>query len=282
MNAASTSTANEPPDIQALRDFLAASRRLFVLTGAGCSTASGLPAYRDESGAWKHRQPMTLQRFFGDPLDRARYWARSLIGWRRFGGAQPNPAHVALARWEARQRTIGLLTQNVDGLHQAAGSRNVVDLHGRIDQVICLGCGQRSPRNALQRRLLQSNPSWATLDAGDAPDGDARLEVTDFDGFIVPACAACGGVLKPDVVFFGENVPRERVDAAMQWVDRCDALLVIGSSLTVWSGYRFAVAAANAGKPVAAINRGVTRANALLSIKVDADCVDTLVTLGDI
>lgn len=279
MNAsfsASVSSDAEPSNVDAMRRFVDRHPRLFVLTGAGCSTGSGIPDYRDESGAWKRTPPVTVQAFTGDPATRARYWARSLIGWRRFGRAVPNLAHQSLAQLEAQGRLSGLLTQNVDGLHQAAGSRDVIDLHGRLDSIRCLACEQCTPRPALQSRLVAANPDWAALDAADAPDGDADLEAADFSGFTIPACEACGGMLKPDVVFFGENVPRERVDRAMDWLRNSDAMLVVGSSLMVYSGYRFAVAAKAAGKPIAAINRGVTRADDLLTLKLDADCGNAL------
>ncbi|MEP7042776.1 MAG: NAD-dependent protein deacetylase [Dokdonella sp.] len=256
----------------ALREFLQRHRRLFVLTGAGCSTASGIPDYRDADGGWKRRPPVTYQAFVGDPLTRSRYWARSLIGWRRFGHARPNDSHAALAELEANGRVEVLLTQNVDGLHQAAGSRNVIDLHGRLDQVRCLGCERLIGREDFQRELERRNPHWALLDAVDAPDGDADLEGLDSSTFSVPACAACDGMQKPDVVFFGENVPRERVDRAGAHLDAADAMLVVGSSLMVFSGYRFARAAARAGKPIAAINLGRTRADDLLVLKVERDC----------
>ena len=269
------------PETDALREFIDRHPRLFVLSGAGCSTGSGIPDYRDAEGAWKRTPPITLSVFLDQPMQRARYWARSMIGWQRFGTATPNRGHRALALLEQRDRIEGVLTQNVDGLHQAAGSRNVIDLHGRMDTIGCLACEERTPRQALQQRLLAANPSWAMLDAAVAPDGDADLERADFSDFVIPACELCGGIVKPDVVFFGENVPRERVDTAMAWLANCDAMLVVGSSLMVYSGYRFAVAAQRLGKPVAAINRGVTRADDLLDLKIDDDCSDALVSLLD-
>ena len=264
-----------------LGEFIARHRKLFVLTGAGCSTDSGIPDYRDENGDWKRTRPVMFQAFMGDLHTRRRYWARSLVGWRRFGHAQPNDAHRALARLEQRGRTEVLVTQNVDGLHQSAGSTGVIDLHGRLDQVRCMGCEQRSDREELQRRLLDLNPAWERLDARDAPDGDADLDGLDFSGFGIPACTHCGGILKPDVVFFGESVPRDRVTAAMEAVERADAVLVIGSSLMVYSGYRFAHAASKAGKPIAAVNLGRTRADALLALKVNQPCVSALAFLLD-
>jgi NAD-dependent SIR2 family protein deacetylase len=262
-----------------LPQFVAAHRRLFVLTGAGCSTDSGIPDYRDANGGWKRPQPVTYQAFVGDVATRQRYWARSLVGWRRFGRAEPNAAHHALARLERQGKLTLLLTQNVDRLHQAAGSEDVVDLHGRLDLVRCLCCERRLPRTDFQATLLHLNPDWAALDAEDAPDGDADLDGLDFSRFQVPPCPHCAGLLKPDVVFFGENVPRERVDASMQALHEADAMLVVGSSLMVYSGYRFANAAARAGKPIAAVNLGHTRADPLLSLKVVQSCAQALAFL---
>ena len=264
-----------------LAEFIQRYPKLFVLTGAGCSTASGIPDYRDENGDWKQAQPVLFQAFVGDLHTRRRYWARSLIGWRRFGHARPNDAHRALARLEHEGRAELLVTQNVDGLHQSAGSIRVIDLHGRLDQVRCLGCERRSDREYLQSRLVDLNPSWGRLDARDAPDGDANLDGVDFSSFKIPACEHCGGILKPDVVFFGESVPRERVTAAMDAVERADAMLVIGSSLMVYSGFRFVQAASKAGKPIAAVNLGRTRADELLALKVNQPCVAALAFLLD-
>jgi NAD-dependent SIR2 family protein deacetylase len=259
-----------------LREFVEAHPRLFVLTGAGCSTDSGIPDYRDTNGGWKRPQPVTYQAFMGEKTTRQRYWARSLVGWRRFGRAEPNATHRALARLEQQGRVATLLTQNVDGLHQAAGHRNVIDLHGRLDEVRCMSCDVRLPRDTFQQSLVKLNPAWALLGAGDAPDGDADLEGRDFSRFDVPACPACGGILKPDVVFFGENVPRHRVDAAVTSLNEADAMLVVGSSLMVFSGYRFAAAAAREGKPIAAVNLGKTRADPLLSLKIEQSCAQAL------
>jgi NAD-dependent SIR2 family protein deacetylase len=259
-----------------LRDFMDAHPRLFVLTGAGCSTDSGIPDYRDTNGGWKRPQPVTYQAFMGETSTRQRYWARSLVGWRRFGRARPNATHHALARLEQQGRLTTLLTQNVDGLHQAAGHRDVIDLHGRLNEVRCMGCTVRLPRDTFQQALVELNPAWALLDAGDAPDGDADLDGRDFSSFDVPPCPRCGGILKPDVVFFGENVPRERVDAAVTSLNESDAVLVVGSSLMVFSGYRFAAAAARAGKPIAAVNMGRTRADPLLTLKIEQSCAEAL------
>ncbi len=264
-----------------LAEFIQRHSRLFVLTGAGCSTDSGIPDYRDENGDWKRARPVMFQAFVGDLHTRRRYWARSMVGWRRFGHAHPNDAHRALARLEQQGRIEVLVTQNVDGLHQSAGSTGVIDLHGRLDQVRCMGCERRSDRERMQCRLLELNPAWTNLDARDAPDGDADLEQLDFSGFEIPACQDCGGLLKPDVVFFGESVPAQRVAAALLAVQTADAMLVIGSSLMVYSGYRFAQAASQAGKPIAAVNLGRTRADALLALKVNQPCVPALAFLLD-
>jgi len=274
--AVAATSSRGPFTSDSLRTFLDCHRRLFVLTGAGCSTASGIPDYRDDNGDWKRAQPVMLQRFLADVDTRKRYWARSLVGWQRMHAARPNDAHRALAVLEQTEGIELLVTQNVDGLHQAAGSREVIDLHGRIDVVRCLDCGERVPRGDVQVELVQRNPRFATLDALTAPDGDADLESLSFEGFDVPACVRCGGLLKPDVVFFGEGVPKARVDQAMAALHRADAMLVIGSSLMVYSGYRFAVAMAERGRPIAAINLGRTRADDLLAFKITERCTDVL------
>ena len=259
-------------ECSSLEDFIDRHRRLFVLTGAGCSTGSGIPDYRDAEGQWKRAQPVTFQAFMADEKTRRRYWARSLVGWRRIRRARPNDAHRALARLETMGGIELILTQNVDRLHQAAGSARVIDLHGRIDLVRCLDCELRSPRDDLQDELGRLNPDWRGLDATEAPDGDADLDSADFASFTVPSCRRSGGVLKPDVVFFGENVPRDRVDAAARRLDEADAMLIVGSSLMVYSGFRFVERAAGAGKPVAAVNLGRTRADALLTLKAEQAC----------
>jgi NAD-dependent SIR2 family protein deacetylase len=263
-------------DYASLQDFIDRHQRLFILTGAGCSTPSGIPDYRDAEGQWKRAQPVTYQAFMGEEKTRRRYWARSLIGWRLIRQAGPNDAHRALAGLEARGRTELLLTQNVDRLHQAAGSARVIDLHGRIDRVRCMDCEARSPRDAFQDELGGLNPDWLHLDAAEAPDGDADLEGADFSSFVIPPCRRCGGVLKPDVVFFGENVPRDRVDAAFRHLDKADAMLIVGSSLMVYSGFRFVQMAARAGIPIAAVNLGRTRADEMLALKVEETCESAL------
>jgi NAD-dependent SIR2 family protein deacetylase len=262
-----------------LPDFVDRHIRLFILTGAGCSTASGIPDYRDANGDWKRSQPMTFQTFVSSHAARQRYWARSMTGWRRFGQVQPNGVHRALARLEALNRCASIVTQNVDRLHQAAGSTRVIDLHGRLDQIRCLACERCTSRSAFQDELCRCNPEWADLDAVAAPDGDADLGTFDFAAFVVPPCGMCGGVLKPDVVFFGETVPTKRREAAMRHLAEADAMLIVGSSLMVYSGFRFVQAAASAGKPIAAVNLGRTRADTLLSLKVEEPCEAALAFL---
>lgn len=264
---------------QPLPAFIAAHRRLLVITGAGISTASGIPDYRDRAGAWKRPQPMTWQAFTGSPAARRRYWARSLVGWQRFGQARPNASHHALAALQRQGQVQALVTQNVDGLHSAAGSVDVIDLHGRLDRVICLQCGQRNARVDFQQRLTAANPGWEQLPAGIAPDGDADLDEVDFSRFSVPDCLHCGGLLKPDVVFFGESVPRSRVEAVHAHLDAADGVLVVGSSLMVWSGLRFVRAAVQAGLPVAILNQGTTRADDLATLKLEQDCAAALAFL---
>jgi NAD-dependent SIR2 family protein deacetylase len=262
-----------------IQGFIERYRLIFVLTGAGCSTSSGIPDYRDADGQWKRTQPVTFQAFMAEEAVRRRYWARSLLGWRRFSRAGPNDAHRALARLEAIGKTELLLTQNVDRLHQAAGSVRVIDLHGRLDRVRCMECELRLPRDEFQVEMGRLNPDWLALDAADAPDGDADLEAADFSTFAVPSCRRCGGVLKPDVVFFGENVPRDRVDAAQRHLMQADAVLIVGSSLMVYSGFRFVQWATSAGKPAAAVNLGRTRADGLIALKVEQACEEALAFL---
>ncbi|MDH3769302.1 MAG: NAD-dependent protein deacetylase, partial [Gammaproteobacteria bacterium] len=261
--------------VEALISLIDISRHLVVLTGAGCSTESGIPDYRDAEGEWKHSRPIQYPDFVRSHATRQRYWARSMIGWQRVADARPNRAHVALARLEHAGKIRHLITQNIDGLHQLAGSRNVIDLHGRLANVLCLACGRRQTRKALQRELLSLNPDWQRFNVVAAPDGDARLE-TDFRSFRVPDCGRCGGFLKPDVVFFGENVPSERVAESLHELAAADTLLVAGSSLMVWSGLRYVRAASKRGIPTALINLGRTRADELFTHRVNLNCGDTL------
>lgn len=262
--------------VAALRDWLDRHRRIFVLTGAGCSTGSGIPDYRDANGDWKRAPPVTYQALVGDPVVYRRYWARASVGWPRFLSARPNGAHAALAALEARGQVQLLLTQNVDGLHQRAGSQRAIDLHGRLDAVICLQCATRVARAHVQDDIERRNPGWQGRLLGVAPDGDADIDDDSIPDFVAPRCLLCGGLLKPDVVFFGENVPRERVQRAKDALDAADAMLVVGSSLMVYSGFRFARLAAAAGLPLAIVNRGRTRADDIASLKLDADIGATL------
>ncbi|MFO1205039.1 MAG: NAD-dependent protein deacetylase [Burkholderiales bacterium] len=259
-----------------LAAFVRAYPRLFVLTGAGLSTDSGIPDYRDGEGRWKRSSPVTLQEFLRADAVRRRYWARSMIGWPIMSGARPNAAHRALAQLQAAGHVRQLVTQNVDELHQRAGSVDVVELHGSIARVGCLDCGTELSRAALQGMLEAANPAHRCLSAAAAPDGDADVEPAALAEFEVPACPHCGGLLKPSVVFFGENVPRPRVDTAMRALEEADAMLVVGSSLMVYSGYRFCEHAQRLGKPIAAINLGRTRADHLLSLKVERPCAEGL------
>lgn len=269
-----TATAGDAP----LAAFIRRHPRLLVLTGAGCSVASGIPEYRDHDGAWKSRPPVRYADFVESAAARRRYWARSVFGWARIAGAEPGAVHRALARLEQAGHARTVVTQNVDALHQRAGSRRVIDLHGRLDEVECLECGTRIGRADVQDVLVSWNGPFLAalgqaLGAAPAarPDGDAQVDA-DFEGFRVPDCPSCGGVLKPAVVFFGENVPRSRVDAALAALAAADALLVVGSSLMVFSGFRFCLAARELRKPVAAVNLGRTRADELLALKVASDC----------
>jgi len=268
-----------------LARFLDASRRIAVLTGAGCSTRSGIPDYRSPGGAWTRHKPIYYSAFVRSADVRRFYWARSFRGWPRFDAARPNAAHHALAELESHGRVHQLITQNVDDLHQEAGSRAVVQLHGRNRVVVCLECRGEFPRADVQERLARLNAEWLarapwhTLDADEAdfaPDGDANVAQDVVGAFHVPDCDRCGGVLKPAVVFFGESVPQDKVAYAMRRIDEADALLVAGSSLTVWSGFRFVKRAHERGLPIAIVNIGPTRGDALASLKIEAECGETL------
>ncbi|MFG3102260.1 NAD-dependent protein deacetylase [Streptomyces sp. NPDC048182] len=232
---------------------------VLVLSGAGISTESGIPDYRGEGGSLSRHTPMTYQEFVSDPQARRRYWARSHLGWRVFGGARPNTGHLAVAAFARHGLLSGVITQNVDGLHQAAGSADVVELHGSLGRIVCLSCGAAGSRRGLARRLEAANPGFAPVAAGINPDGDADLTDDQVRGFQVVPCARCGGVLKPDVVFFGETVPPQRVEQCREAVRAAASLLVLGSSLTVMSGLRFVRQAAREGKPVLIVNRDPTR-----------------------
>lgn len=250
-----------------------------ALTGAGLSTASGIPDYRDREGRWKRPQPVDHRDFLGSAEVRRRYWARSFLGWPTIGLATPGAGHQALAALETRGHIALTVTQNVDGLHQKAGSRAVLELHGAIGEVVCLDCGQRHSRADAQDWMRAANPQAADPTARAAPDGDADTAADFEQGFTPPSCPWCQGRLKPDVVFFGDNVPKERVTRAMAAIDAAVGLLVVGSSLMVYSGFRFAVHAHRLGKPVMAINLGKTRADHLLAAKVEQDCGEFLGSL---
>ncbi|MRK00055.1 NAD-dependent protein deacetylase [Aeromicrobium sp. S22] len=247
-------------------------RRLLVLTGAGVSTDSGIPDYRGPGSPV--RTPMTYQEFIREPDARQRYWARAHVGWSRMKTAEPNTSHLLLAQLAHEGRLTGLITQNVDGLHTRAGHPDVIDLHGRIDRVICLGCGRTTSRAELHERLAALNPGYEERIGEIAPDGDVVLD--DTGDFRVAPCLACGGRLKPDVVFFGENVPKDRVARCYALVEEAEALVVLGSSLQVMSGLRFVRAARKRSIPVAIVNRGATRGDDLATLKLDAGCAETL------
>ncbi|KUH80427.1 MULTISPECIES: NAD-dependent protein deacetylase [unclassified Mycobacterium] len=269
----------EAPELVALLR----GRRVAVLTGAGISTDSGIPDYRGPDSPPSN--PMTIRQFTGDPVFRQRYWARNHLGWRHMDATLPNAGHRALAALEAAGVVSGLLTQNVDLLHTKAGSGNVVNLHGTYAQVICLDCGHTMPRAVLADLLEAANPGFARQAARSvggiavAPDADAV--VRDTASFRIVDCPECGGMLKPDIVYFGENVPKHRVAQAYSLVDAADALLVAGSSLTVYSGYRFVRHAAAAGMPIAIVNRGPTRGDGLATVKIDNGCSPMLALLAD-
>lgn len=269
-----------PADALAELAALVRGARTAVLTGAGISTDSGIPDYRGPGST--PRTPMTFAQFIGDEAFRRHYWARNHVGWRHMAATRPNDGHRALVALEAAGHVTGVLTQNVDTLHQRAGTRTVVDLHGSFDRVACLGCGRTVPREALDSHLTALNPGFreaqgAVADIEIAPDADAVVEQTA--GFVVAPCASCGGILKPDIVYFGEQVPRERVERAFALVDDAEALVVAGSSLTVHSGLRFVRHAARRGTPVAIINRGPTRGDDRADLRIDAGTTETLVNL---
>lgn len=258
---------------------LLAGKRLAVLTGAGLSTDSGIPDYRGPNSV--PRSPMTYQQFVGDDVLRRRYWARNHVGWHHLRRADPNAGHKALALMEEHGLLTGLITQNVDRLHSVAGSSNVVDLHGTYDRVICLDCRSKFTRQEIAGLLEDLNPGYLdrASDAGDvAPDADADID--DTADFVVAPCPVCGGMLKPDFVYFGENVPKDRVERSYSLVDDAGALLVAGSSLTVMSGLRFVRHAAKQGKPVVIINRGTTRGDEFATLKIESGVSEALTYLA--
>ncbi|MEU3556056.1 NAD-dependent protein deacetylase [Streptomyces fragilis] len=269
-------TTDPGPVVDALR-----AGGVLVLSGAGISTESGIPDYRGEGGSLSRHTPMTYQDFVSDPRARRRYWARSHLGWRTFGRARPNAGHRAVAALGKQGRLAGVITQNVDGLHQAAGSEGVVELHGSLARVICLSCGTVSARRELAERLEAVNAGFAPVGSGLNPDGDADLDDEQVGDFQVVPCAVCGGVLKPDVVFFGENVPPDRVEHCRGLVRASTSLLVLGSSLTVMSGLRFVRQAAQEGKPVLIVNRDVTRGDRLALTRVALPLGATLTAVAE-
>lgn len=258
-----------------------AGRRVALLTGAGCSTESGIPDYRGEETARRARNPIQIREFLASDAGRQRYWARSVVGWSRFSASVPNRAHAATAALERAGQLTGVITQNVDRLHQRAGSTRVVELHGALEEVECLSCRRLEHRGALQLRLLEQNPDFFLERAEMAPDGDAELDPARTAEFRVVACLHCGGVLKPRVVFFGEGVPKERIEAAFTIHDEADALLVVGTSLTVFSGYRFVRRALEQGKPIFVVNVGATRADPVATLRVPGLAGDVLTLLAD-
>ncbi|MES2103555.1 MAG: NAD-dependent protein deacetylase [Pseudomonadota bacterium] len=264
----------QPPDAGVteaaeLAAFLENHPKTLVLSGAGISTASGIPDYRDKDGVRRGKAPIQGPDFRNKEAVRKRYWARSMLGWPTLAQTRPNAGHRAVAELQASGHVSAVLTQNVDGLHQQAGSRDVIELHGNIHTVVCLDCGTQFSRSVIQALLEHANPGLAGAAAAALPDGDAQFEPDALAEFHIPGCERCGGMLQPDVVFFGDGVPRARTEAAEQALAQAGALLVIGSSLIVFSGYRFCRMAAAAGKPIAAINRGITRADQLFSLKAE-------------
>ncbi|MBC3953930.1 NAD-dependent protein deacetylase [Pseudomonas triticifolii] len=259
-----------------------AERPFLVITGAGISTASGIPDYRDKEGVRRGKQPMMYQEFVNNPAARQRYWARAMLGWPRIRAAQPNAAHLALAHLQNDDAITGLITQNVDALHSQAGSHDVIELHGSLHRVLCLDCQQRHDRAAIQELMLEHNPYLLGVHAIQAPDGDTLLDPAFEAGFKVPGCPHCeGNRLKPDVVFFGENVAAPTAAKAMLNAEQAEGLLVVGTSLMAWSAFRLCKAMAEQGKPVIAINHGKTSADELLDMKIEASCEQWLPRLAE-
>lgn len=269
-------------ELQTLHRFVESHDKIVVLTGAGISAPSGIPTYRDENGVWLRADPIKHQEFLLEHNSRRRYWGRSLMGWPAVSKARPSSGHIALETLERRQRIQLLITQNVDRLHQRAGSRNVVDLHGRLDRVRCLHCSALYHRDHIQQQLASANSELFTSASSPRPDGDADVPDHWIENIRVPDCDACGGMLMPDVVFFGGTVPRARVEHCMQAVAEADAILAVGTSLQVFSGYRFCRRAAELGKTIALINPGKTRADPLADLKLRSECGPLLTQLVSI
>ena len=273
-------SARAASDLQQIAEVVGRCSRVLVISGAGLSTASGISDYRDQAGVWKRPRPVQHQAFVQHLHWRQRYWARSQLGYPAFAQAQPNDAHSALVELEQRGQVFAVITQNVDRLHQRAGQQRVLDLHGRLDRVRCLDCARQLERNVVQDWLQRQNPWLNEARFTPAPDGDADIEL-DFSRVKIPHCPDCDGVLKPDVVFFGDAVPKAHVERGYRWVEQAQAVLVLGSSLMVYSSFRYVRKAHELGMPVMAINQGKTRADELFSHKADVDCVGGLEKLLD-
>lgn len=263
-------------ELSDLLQYFETKSRILVITGAGISAESGIPTYRNDKGEWQRSRPIQYQEFVREEACRQRYWTRSAVGWQAVHRARPNQAHRALASIESVGKLSLLVTQNVDRLHQQAGHKRVIDLHGRIDRVVCLDCGQYESRDGVQLRLLTDNPFLNDLSAPIAPDGDADVAPEYVSRVRSPVCLECGGVVMPDVVFYGGSVPKQRVTNIENTLQKSDGLLAIGSSLSVYSSYRFCKAAQALGIPIAIINRGTTRADDLASLKIEEGCSDVL------
>lgn len=273
--------------VRALADAIQHYPKLFVLTGAGISAPSGIPTYRDHNGTWLHRQPIQHKEFLEQPLQRQRYWARSMLGWEAMANAAPNEAHLALVQLQRGGFVEQLVTQNVDNLHQQAGHQDVLDLHGNLSRVVCLACGATEYRAEVQKRLVASNPLLEEFihklsrKLVQRPDGDADIDDFPMQEVKAPECQLCQGTLMPDVVFFGGTVPPDKVRRAIASLNNANAVLIVGSSLQVYSGYRFCRLAAENNKPILMINQGLSRADSLLSVKVEQDCSSVLMRLLD-
>ena len=270
-------SSNNPDsnDLQRLQDFLAGKRNLVVLSGAGISVSSGIPAYRDKAGNWKRSDPIQHHDFMSRKSAQQRYWLRSYSGWPAVASAVPSPGHHVIAELERREVVKMVVTQNVDRLHQQAGSRNVIDLHGRLDEVICMFCHRVFPRYSLQSKLKLLNPSFSRKSAI-APDGDANVSEDSAPAVAVPSCEDCDGILKPNVVFFGDNVNKSIVQRVYDCIDHSDGMLIVGTSLKVFSGYRFCRYAAQQAKPIASINPGLSRGEQLMQTIVRSKSDDVL------
>jgi NAD-dependent SIR2 family protein deacetylase len=263
-------------NVQAIISLLSAHKDWFVLTGAGVSAASGVPTYRNSDGIWQRKPPVTHQEFMAEQSSRRRFWSRNMVGWRFMIDAQPNSAHLALVKLQQLGLVSCLVTQNVDGLHQRAGSKAVIDLHGRVDSVSCMACGHKYSRASLQTWLETQNPEYALLAGGIAPDGDADIDHLDYSEMQVPDCEHCGGILKPDAVFYGDSVPKDRLLLAEQKLRQANGLVVAGSSLMTYSGYRFCLWAQQQGKPIVLLNEGKTRADDIATLKIGGSCAEVL------